>query len=79
MPEDPKRIVRAYHERTKHHFQHYAAGPHGLDWANQPDPFRRFLGAELLPLEIDPPINKGNMAPRAPRAMGATSRATDRR
>ncbi|MCZ6598569.1 MAG: SagB/ThcOx family dehydrogenase [Planctomycetota bacterium] len=59
MPEDPKRIVRAYHERTKHHFQHYAAGPHGLDWANQPDPFRRFLGAELLPLEIDPPINEG--------------------
>ncbi len=41
----------AYHEATKHHFHRFAAGPHDLDWANQPDPFRRYHGAPLLPLE----------------------------
>jgi hypothetical protein len=30
-----------YHERSKHHFGRYARGPGRLDWANQPDPFRR--------------------------------------
>ena len=42
--------VLRYHERTKHHFHRYAAGPRALDWANQPDPFRRYAGAPLLPL-----------------------------
>src|SRR5512140_998765 len=30
----------AYHERSKHHPERYASGPHGLDWATQPNPFR---------------------------------------
>ena len=47
------RIVRAYHEQTKHGFQRYAAGPLELDWATQPDPFRRYLGAELIELELE--------------------------
>ena len=34
--------VMRYHERTKHHFNRLAAGPGELDWANQPDPFRRY-------------------------------------
>ncbi|MGR8941982.1 MAG: SagB/ThcOx family dehydrogenase [Gammaproteobacteria bacterium] len=42
--------VLAYHERTKHHLNRYAAGPGGLDWADQPDPFRRFAGCEAIPL-----------------------------
>src|SRR5437764_8720915 len=42
--------VLRYHERTKHHFHRYAAGPRALDWANQPDPFRRYAGAPLAPL-----------------------------
>lgn len=44
--------VRAYHERTKHHFRRYADGPGGLDWATQPDPFRTYAGSPqtLLPL-----------------------------
>ena len=42
--------VLRYHERTKHHFHRYAAGPRALDWANQPDPFRRYAGAPLLRL-----------------------------
>ncbi len=41
---DPVESIRAYHRRTKHHLSRYAAGPDGLDWANQPDPFRTFTG-----------------------------------
>jgi SagB-type dehydrogenase family enzyme len=44
--------VLAYHQRTKHHLQRYAAGPGGLDWKNQPDPFRRFIGSPLLSLPL---------------------------
>ena len=44
MPEDLERVM-AYHQATKHHFDRYAPGPHGLDWATQPDPFRRYAGA----------------------------------
>jgi len=42
--------VFAYHEATKHHLHRYAPGPGGLDWATQPDPFRRYAGASLLKL-----------------------------
>ena len=37
-----------YHLQTKHHFNRYARALGYLDWANQPDPFRRFEGAELI-------------------------------
>ena len=40
-------VVAAYHERTKHHFHRYAASFGYLDWAAQPDPFRRYAGADL--------------------------------
>ncbi len=43
--------VKAYHALSKHDFQRYAPGPHGLEWANQPDPFLRYEGAPLLALE----------------------------
>jgi SagB-type dehydrogenase family enzyme len=46
----PGEIARAYHERTKHHSHRYAAALGFLDWENQPDPFRRYAGAPLLPL-----------------------------
>lgn len=44
--------VLAYHQRTKHHFRGFAAGPGGLDWGNQPAAFRYFSGSPqvLLPL-----------------------------
>jgi len=42
--------VLRYHQRTKHHIGHYARSPGFMDWANQPDPFRRFEGAPLLRL-----------------------------
>lgn len=47
---DGLEVVRAYHERTKHQLQQYAKGPETLDWDAQPAPFRRFVGAEAVPL-----------------------------
>ncbi|MDD2768320.1 MAG: SagB/ThcOx family dehydrogenase [Methylococcus sp.] len=44
--------IRAYHERTKHRLERYAAGPETLDWSAQPDPFRSFAGAERIPLPL---------------------------
>ncbi|MCP9439692.1 MAG: SagB/ThcOx family dehydrogenase [Nitrospira sp.] len=52
MPTDPVERVIRYHERTKHHYHRYARSLGFLDWANQPDPFRRFAGAELIPLPL---------------------------
>ena len=43
--------VIAYHQATKHHFHAYASGPQYLDWETQPNPFRRYVGAPLIPLE----------------------------
>lgn len=42
--------VIGYHEASKHHYHAYAPGPGSLDWASQPDPFRRYAGAQLLTL-----------------------------
>ena len=47
-----EQIVVAYHERTKHHYHRYAASLGHLDWANQPDPFRRYDGAPLVNLPL---------------------------
>jgi len=48
-------IALAYHRRTKHRLERYAAGPETLDWSEQPNPFREFSGASriLLPLGAD--------------------------
>ena len=45
-------VVVAYHERTKHHFHRYAAAQGYMDWATQPDPFRRYAGVDLVPLPL---------------------------
>ena len=52
--------VLDYHERSKHHLDRYAPGPGGLDWATQPDPFRRFAGAR----ELDLPLLTGELPGR---------------
>jgi SagB-type dehydrogenase family enzyme len=66
--------VLAYHERTKHHFHRYAQALGYLDWATQPDPFRRYAGAPLhkLPLTgvsgppaYDELFRPGAVAPQA--------------
>ncbi len=44
--------VRAYHQRTKHGFNAYARGPGQMDWATQPNPFRRYQGAPFLELPL---------------------------
>ena len=40
-----------YHQSTKHRFEAYARGPGRLDWANQPDPLRRYAGARRIVLQ----------------------------
>ncbi|OMO78989.1 Nitroreductase-like protein [Corchorus olitorius] len=49
---EEERVAQAlnYHNQTKHGFSNYARGPRGLDWANQPNPFRRYISAPLIPL-----------------------------
>jgi len=70
---NPLATVLAYHEATKHHLTGYARGPGYLDWATQPDPFRRYAGAPLVPLARealgdDPPYGavwtEGALPPR---------------
>jgi SagB-type dehydrogenase family enzyme len=42
-----------YHDATKHHFNRFARSTGYLDWATQPDPFRRYAGAPLISLSRD--------------------------
>src|SRR6266404_5605904 len=45
-------IVAAYHERTKHHYHRFATSLGYMDWATQPDPFRRYNGFSLVRLPL---------------------------
>ena len=67
--------VLAYHQATKHSFTKMAPGPKSMDWANEPAPFRRYRGAELVELarpepssgegpEFDLALAEGNVPPR---------------
>ncbi|MBD0315414.1 MAG: SagB/ThcOx family dehydrogenase [Nitrospiraceae bacterium] len=60
---DPVDQVIAYHIQTKHHFNRYARSLGFLDWANQPDPFRRFEGAPLVPLPLLTPDEEPKSPP----------------
>lgn len=73
--EGPQSPVAAYHQRSKHHLQRYAAGPETLDWDAQPDPFRHWAGCPrtMLPLVAhtlrpswDELFQPGGCAPLAP-------------
>ncbi len=44
--------VKRYHQETKHDFNEYARSLGYMDWANQPDPFRRYEGAPLIQLPL---------------------------
>ncbi len=48
----PLELVKQYHEQTKHDFNRYARALGYMDWANQPDPFRRYEGAPLHALPL---------------------------
>jgi hypothetical protein len=52
-------LVFHYHDQTKHDYYRYAASLGHLDWDNQPDPFRRFIGSRLISLpftEVHPAL-----------------------
>jgi SagB-type dehydrogenase family enzyme len=52
---DPRvSTVLAYHKRSKHALDHYAAGPGTLDWNAQPNAFRDWIGTQqiALPREV---------------------------
>ena len=49
---NPLETVFEYHEETKHHYHRFARSLGYLDWDTQPDPFRRFLGCELIRLKL---------------------------
>jgi len=50
--------VFRYHQSSKHGYNSFAPGPGNLDWFSQPDPFRRYEGAEVIPLKKIPPTEK---------------------
>ena len=47
-------IALQYHEATKHYFNRFARSRGYLDWATQPDPFRRYGGAPCVELSREP-------------------------
>ncbi|MCH8243706.1 MAG: SagB/ThcOx family dehydrogenase, partial [Planctomycetes bacterium] len=49
---DSSAFAARYHEQTKHHPQRFARSLGYMDWANQPNPFRRFAGAPLVRLAL---------------------------
>lgn len=55
------RVIR-YHIQTKHHFNRYARSLGFLDWANQPDPFRRFEKTQVTSF----PLLKPDEEPLSP-------------
>ena len=59
---DPLEVVMRYHQETKHHFSRYARALGYMDWANQPDPFRRYEGSPLISL----PLLKPDDTPLSP-------------
>jgi SagB-type dehydrogenase family enzyme len=44
--------VMGYHQTTKHHFYRYARALGYMDWANQPNPFRRYEDAAFTRLPL---------------------------
>ena len=70
--------VLEYHDRTKHRPTRYAASLGYMDWATQPNPFRRYEEAELIPLKlgtITPPYHLlfGGDLPAAPLCLESVS------
>jgi SagB-type dehydrogenase family enzyme len=65
MSDDRSAVVLAYHARSKHALDLYAAGPGTLDWDAQPAAFRDWAGAQqiALPREVVvPEITWGELA-----------------
>jgi hypothetical protein len=50
--EETKRLF-VYHQATKHTYESVRTNARFLDWHNQPNPFRRYEGAPLIPLPAE--------------------------
>ena len=59
---DALETILAYHQATKHALNRFADGPGYLDWATQPDPFRRYAGARPIELAHLPPGDEPDYA-----------------
>jgi SagB-type dehydrogenase family enzyme len=57
MPAGPTLSARDYHERTKHSVRSVQAGPHGLDWANQPLPYKIYPALDPIALPREWPAS----------------------
>lgn len=57
LPQDLDDVARAlaYHRRTRHAPERYARALGYMDWATQPDPFRRFEACLVVPLDRPAP------------------------
>ena len=82
---NPLEVVMRYHQETKHHFSRYARALGYMDWANQPNPFRRYEGSPLIPLPlVNPdeaplsPLYQDLYRPRAIASVPVTLRALSR-
>jgi SagB-type dehydrogenase family enzyme len=76
---DRARAVLDYHERTKHHFHRMARSSGFMDWANQPDPFRRYAGATVVSLPLsstDPDLDYNALYATAPTAAAHLTKTT---
>ena len=47
---DLKNIFQ-YHNNSKHSYYSFAPGPGYMDWDSQPDPFRKYEGADTVSLK----------------------------
>jgi SagB-type dehydrogenase family enzyme len=74
---DPIEVILGYHERTKHHLQRYARALGYMDWATQPDPFRRYEGAPQFLLD-EVPVTEEPSYDSLFGASGLPSQALDR-
>ena len=65
--------IKRYHQETAHDFHRYARSLGYMDWANQPDPFRRYEGAPLVTLPRlaaeDAPVSPSYASLYAPTAI----------
>ena len=78
MSPETLQAVVGYHQQTKHYPNRHARSLGYLDWATQPDPFRRFDGAEQVPLD-HPPLSPEPTYDELFTSPAARDQALDRR
>jgi SagB-type dehydrogenase family enzyme len=51
-------LALTFHEETKHSYESVYRSRYFLDWTNKPQPFKRYLGLEAVPLPADLPMTQ---------------------